>query len=70
MTWIFVAVGLAMAGLSVLGFLSARVFVAARGLGLEIDRARQRLAPFSGEFSGERSDEQRVAIGANREGRG
>jgi hypothetical protein len=66
MTWIFAAVGLAMAGLVVLGFLSAQVFVAARGLGREIDRARQRLAP----FSDERSGEHLVAIGAIKEGRG
>jgi uncharacterized membrane protein YciS (DUF1049 family) len=47
MFWIFAAVGLATAGLIVLGFLSVRVLVAARGLTREIDRSRQRLASSS-----------------------
>jgi hypothetical protein len=69
MTWTFAAVGLATAGLAVLGFLSAQVFVAARGLGREIDRTRRRLAPVLDEH-GEQRDELRVAIGAIKEGRG
>ncbi|MET8143807.1 hypothetical protein ABZU32_26180 [Sphaerisporangium sp. NPDC005288] len=57
MTWIFVAVGLAVAGLVPLAVLSARVVVAARGLSREIERANGRLAPVQGRL--------KAAIGAS-----
>ncbi|GAA0373824.1 hypothetical protein GCM10009530_25320 [Microbispora corallina] len=50
MTWIFAAVGLAVAGLAVLAVPAVRVFAAARGLGAELDRARRRLGPPEDEF--------------------
>ncbi|RCG29783.1 hypothetical protein DQ384_19640 [Sphaerisporangium album] len=43
MMWIYVAVGLAVAGLVPLGFLTARVLVAVRGLTREIERTAGRL---------------------------
>ncbi|GAA5076048.1 hypothetical protein HNP84_005537 [Thermocatellispora tengchongensis] len=43
MTWIIVAAVLA-AGLAVVAVLSARVLVAARGLGRELERTRARLS--------------------------
>ncbi len=45
MNWIFAAVGLAFAGLLVLGFLGARVLVATRELGRQVDGVRRRIAP-------------------------
>ncbi|MET8162062.1 hypothetical protein ABZT47_37370 [Sphaerisporangium sp. NPDC005289] len=57
MTWIFVAVGLAVVGLVPLAVLSARVVVAARGLSREIERANGRLAPVQGRL--------KAAIGAS-----
>jgi hypothetical protein len=50
MTWIFVAVGLAVAGLVVLGVLTARVFIAMRALSREIGRVGRRLEPALAEF--------------------
>lgn len=44
MVWIFAAVGLATLGLVVLAVLSVRVWVAARGLGREVERTRRLLA--------------------------
>lgn len=57
MTWIFVAVGVAFAGLVVLLVLSARVMIAARALSREIAHASAQIAP------AERTLRQR--IGAN-----
>ncbi|GAA3102197.1 hypothetical protein [Streptosporangium carneum] len=45
MSWIFAAVGLAFAGLLVLGFLGVRVLLATRELGREVDRMRRMIAP-------------------------
>lgn len=59
MTWIFAAVGLAVAGLAVLAVLTARVFAAARDLGQEVDRTRKRL--------NQTGDEHPVRIGAFRD---
>jgi uncharacterized membrane protein YhiD involved in acid resistance len=50
MIWVSSAVGLASAGLVVLGFLSVRVWVAARGLGREVERTRRLLAPEQAEI--------------------
>jgi hypothetical protein len=44
MALIFAAVGVATAGLVVLAVLSVRVWVAARGLGREVERTRRLLA--------------------------
>lgn len=41
--WLFV--GLGAAGLLLVGFLAVRVFVAARRLGAEIERAKSRMDP-------------------------
>ncbi len=43
MIWLFV--GLGAAGLLLLGFLAVRVFIAAQGLGAEIERAKNRMDP-------------------------
>ncbi|WP_214109196.1 hypothetical protein [Acrocarpospora catenulata] len=45
MAWIYLAVGLGVAGLAVLGVLTARVLSAVRGLDRELDLARRRLEP-------------------------
>ncbi|MER7210160.1 hypothetical protein [Streptosporangium sp. NPDC000239] len=45
MSWIFAAVGLAFAGLLVLGFLGVRVLLATRELGREVDRIRRTITP-------------------------
>ncbi len=45
MEWVYVAVGSAAAGLAVLAWLSVRVWVAARGLGREVERTRRLLGP-------------------------
>jgi hypothetical protein len=45
MVWIYVAVGLAVAGLVPLVVLTARVLVAMRGLTREMERAAARLEP-------------------------
>jgi uncharacterized membrane protein YciS (DUF1049 family) len=50
MAWIFAAVGLATAGLIVLGVLAVRVSLAARALSREIGRTSQRLTPALVEF--------------------
>jgi heme exporter protein D len=50
MTWVFIAVGVVTAGLVVLAAVSVRVLVAARGLGREIARSRQRLEPAESEL--------------------
>ncbi|HEY9522101.1 MAG TPA: hypothetical protein VIR33_02585 [Thermopolyspora sp.] len=47
MIWVYAAVGLAAAGLAVLGWLSVKVCVATRDLGREVERARRLLAPAS-----------------------
>jgi hypothetical protein len=52
MFWVSAAVGLAFAGLVVLGCLSVRVWVAARGLGREVQRTRRLLAPEQAEIRG------------------
>ncbi|WP_248963134.1 hypothetical protein [Sphaerisporangium perillae] len=57
MTWIYVAVGLAVAGLVPLAVLAARVVVAVRGLSHEIERATRRLEPVQGRL--------RAAVGAS-----
>ncbi|MEV8635181.1 hypothetical protein AB0395_26340 [Streptosporangium sp. NPDC051023] len=51
MNWIFAAVGLAFAGLLVLGFLGVRVLLATRELGREVDRVRRAIAPAHSAFS-------------------
>jgi uncharacterized membrane-anchored protein YhcB (DUF1043 family) len=56
MIWIYAAVGLGVAGLAVLGVLTARVLVAARGLGREIDRARKRIEPAQARLRAEIGD--------------
>ncbi|WP_170223645.1 hypothetical protein [Nonomuraea turkmeniaca] len=43
MTWIFLAAGLGVAGLAVLGAAGARVVAAARGLNREIAEVHQRI---------------------------
>ncbi|GII82052.1 hypothetical protein Ssi03_00420 [Sphaerisporangium siamense] len=43
MTWIYLAVGLAVAGLVPVALLTARVLVAVRGLTREIERTTRRL---------------------------
>ncbi len=43
MLWLLV--GLGVAGLLLVGVLAIRVFVAARGLGAEIERAKSRMDP-------------------------
>ncbi|MFF5205539.1 hypothetical protein [Streptosporangium sp. NPDC000396] len=45
MSWIFVAVALAFAGVAVLAFLGVRVLLATRELGRQVDRTRRRLEP-------------------------
>ncbi|WP_156045475.1 hypothetical protein [Herbidospora cretacea] len=42
---IWLLVGLGAAGLLLVGILAVRVFIAARGLGAEIERARSRMDP-------------------------
>jgi hypothetical protein len=44
MGWVFAAVGLAAVGLVVLAVLGVRVWVAAAGLGREVERTRRLLA--------------------------
>ncbi|WP_344942911.1 hypothetical protein [Sphaerisporangium flaviroseum] len=48
MIWIYVAVGLALAGLVPVAVLTARVLVAIRGLTREIERATTLLEPVQG----------------------
>ncbi|GII61217.1 hypothetical protein Skr01_13020 [Sphaerisporangium krabiense] len=43
MTWIYLAVGLAVAGLAPVALLTARVLVAVRGLTREMERTARRL---------------------------
>ncbi|MBP2703696.1 hypothetical protein JOL79_07760 [Microbispora sp. RL4-1S] len=50
MTWIFAAVSAGVAGLAALAVPAARVLVAARELGGELDRARRSLRPTGDEF--------------------
>ncbi|MEU8271385.1 hypothetical protein AB0B89_30025 [Sphaerisporangium sp. NPDC049002] len=57
MIWIYVAVGVGVAGLVPLAVLATRVLVAMRGLAREIERATTRLAPVQGRLS--------AAIGAS-----
>lgn len=53
MTWIFAAVGLATAGLALLGVLAVRAFAAARVLSEEIGRTSRRIGPAWGELRAE-----------------
>jgi hypothetical protein len=43
--WVTLWVGLAFAGVVVLGFCAIKVFLAVQGLGRELERTRARLAP-------------------------
>ncbi|MEV7009093.1 hypothetical protein [Streptosporangium sp. NPDC051022] len=51
MSWIFAAVGLAFAGLVLLGFLGVRVLLATRELGREVDGIRRRITPAHSAFN-------------------
>lgn len=63
MHWTFAAVAMAFAGLAVLTWLTARVAVAARRLGHEIERTRSRLAAVP-EPSGSRRGAVPAAVSA------
>ncbi|MBG0816759.1 hypothetical protein [Planomonospora sp. ID82291] len=62
MSWILAAVGLGLAGAAVLGLMGARVLLATRELGREVDRTRRRLEAVRGATGG-RPDEDRSAGG-------
>ncbi|WP_424531937.1 hypothetical protein ACOZ38_17835 [Sphaerisporangium viridialbum] len=60
MIWIYVAVGVGVAGLVPLVVLGARVLVAMRGLAREIERATTRLAPVQGRFKAAQRVDRRI----------
>ncbi|GAT68697.1 hypothetical protein HS048_23735 [Planomonospora sp. ID91781] len=62
MSWILAAVGLGFAGVAVLGLMGARVLLATRELGREVDRTRRRLEAVR-DSSGGRPDEDRGTEG-------
>jgi hypothetical protein len=53
MSWILAAVGLGFAGVAVLGLMGARVLLATRELGREVDRTRRRLESVRAASAGE-----------------
>jgi hypothetical protein len=53
MAWVMVFLGLAFAGLAVLGACSVKVFVALRGLSRELERTRRSLEPQHAALKGE-----------------
>lgn len=53
MSWVMLWVGIAFAGLVVLGVCAIKVHLAVRGFGRELARARARLAPKHAEISRE-----------------
>ncbi|WP_214410997.1 hypothetical protein [Sphaerisporangium fuscum] len=61
MVWIYVAVGLGVAGLVPIAVLSVRVLVAMRGLTREIERTTRRLEPVRAQFA--RSDRRIKTVG-------